>query len=46
MNPALTHIHDTLHALKSSIQEDIIGQDALIDKLIITFFAGGHALLE
>ena len=46
MNPALTHIHDTLHAIKSGIQQDIIGQDALIEKLIITFFAGGHALLE
>jgi MoxR-like ATPase len=46
MNPALTHIHDTLHTIKSEIQRDIIGQDALIEKLIITFFAGGHALLE
>lgn len=46
MNPALTHIHDTLHTIKSGVQRDIIGQDALIEKLIITFFAGGHALLE
>jgi MoxR-like ATPase len=46
LNPALTHIHDTLHAIKSEIRKDIIGQDALIEKLIITFFAGGHALLE
>ena len=40
MNPALTHIHDTLQSIKSEIQEDIIGQDAMIEKLIITFFAG------
>lgn len=46
MNPALTHIHDTLQSIKSEIQEDIIGQDAMIEKLIITFFAGWHALLE
>jgi MoxR-like ATPase len=46
MNPALTHIHDTLAVIKSEIQEDIIGQDAMIDRLIMTFFAGGHALLE
>ncbi len=46
MNPALTHIHDTLQLIKSEIQRDIIGQDDLIEKLIITFFAGGHALLE
>ena len=46
MNPALTHIHDTLQSIKNEIKEEIIGQDALIDRLIITFFAGGHALLE
>ncbi len=46
MNPALTHIHDTLESIKSEIQKEIIGQDALIDRLIITFFAGWHALLE
>ena len=46
MNPALTHIHETLIAIKSEIQAEIIGQDAMIDRLIITFFAGGHALLE
>lgn len=46
MNPALTHIHDTLLSIKNEIRKEIIGQDALIDRLIITFFAGGHALLE
>jgi MoxR-like ATPase len=46
MNPALTHIHDTLTQIRTDIQEDIIGQDTMIEKLIITFFAGGHALLE
>jgi MoxR-like ATPase len=46
MNPALTHIHDTLQSIKTEIQKDIIGQDDLIDKLIITFFAWGHALIE
>lgn len=46
MNPALTHIHDALQSIKDEIKEEIIGQDALIDRLIITFFAGGHALLE
>ena len=46
MNPALTHIHDTLLSIKNEIKEEIIWQDAMIDRLIITFFAGGHALLE
>jgi hypothetical protein len=46
MNPALTHIHDTLQSIKTDIQKEIIGQDTMIEKLIITFFAGGHALIE
>ncbi len=46
MNPALTHIHETLQSIKSEIQCEIIWQDSMIEKLIITFFAGGHALLE
>jgi MoxR-like ATPase len=46
VNPALTHIHDTLHAIKAEVQKEIIGQDGLIEKLLITIFAGGHALLE
>lgn len=46
MNPALTHIHDTIQSIRSAIQCEIIGQDELIDKLLIAFFAGGHALLE
>jgi MoxR-like ATPase len=46
LNPALTHIHDTLITIKDQVKKDIIGQDELIEKLIITFFAGGHALIE
>ncbi len=46
MNPALTHIHDTLHAIETEIEKEIIGQNALIEKLLITIFAWGHALLE
>ena len=46
MNPVLNHIHGVLTRLKSAMQKDIIGQDELIEKLLITFFAGGHALLE
>lgn len=46
MNPALTHIHDTLHTIKAEVAKEIIGQDVLIEKLLIAIFAGGHALLE
>lgn len=46
MNPALSHIQETLVHLRSQVQKEIIGQDDLIEKLLITLFAGGHALLE
>ncbi len=46
MNPALTHIHDTLRQLRSDLEKNIIGQTTLLDQLLITLFAGGHALIE
>jgi MoxR-like ATPase len=35
-----------LAALKKEIQKVIVGQEETIDQLLITFLAGGHALLE
>jgi MoxR-like ATPase len=35
-----------LKDLKQEIKKVIIGQDEIIDQLLITFLAGGHALLE
>ena len=35
-----------LGSLKNEIRKVIIGQDEAIDQLLITFLAGGHALLE
>ncbi len=35
-----------LHALKKEIKKVIIGQEETVDQLLITFLAGGHALLE
>ncbi|MBP9779964.1 AAA family ATPase [Candidatus Gracilibacteria bacterium] len=46
MNPALSHIRDILIGFRNEVKKDIIGQDELIDKLLITVFSGGHALLE
>lgn len=37
---------DKLQALKKEIGKIIIGQEDTIDQLLITFLAGGHALLE
>ena len=35
-----------LDALKAEIRKVIVGQEETIDQLLITFLAGGHALLE
>jgi len=35
-----------LQALKAEIGKVIIGQEQTVDQLLITFLAGGHALLE
>ncbi|MEM1135182.1 MAG: MoxR family ATPase [Bacteroidota bacterium] len=37
---------DKIHTLKAEIQKVIIGQESVIDQLLISFMAGGHALLE
>src|SRR5687768_12448513 len=37
---------DNLQSLKKEIQKVIVGQEETIDQLLITFMAGGHALLE
>src|SRR6476469_467592 len=37
---------ERLQALKKEIGKVIIGQEETIDQLLITFLAGGHALLE
>ncbi len=43
------HVHEIiakLRSLKEEIKKVIIGQDETVDQLLITFLAGGHALLE
>lgn len=42
----LTTLTTKLTALKKEIAKVIIGQEDTIDQLLITFLAGGHALLE
>lgn len=37
---------DLLHDLRSHIQTVIVGQEALIDKMLIAMLTGGHVLLE
>ncbi|MEQ9166085.1 MAG: MoxR family ATPase [Fulvivirga sp.] len=42
----VTALVDKLGALKKEIAKVIVGQEEAIDQLLITFLAGGHALLE
>lgn len=46
MNEGLSHIHQTFLEIKNEMKKTIIGQDELVDLLIVTMFSGGHALLE
>lgn len=42
----ITLLTGKLQALKKEIKKVIVGQDEIIDQLLITFLAGGHGLLE
>ena len=42
----ITALLAKLPQLKSEIQKVIVGQDAILDELLVAFLAGGHCLLE
>lgn len=42
----VSELIDKLGLLKQEIHKVIVGQDEVIEQLLITFMAGGHALLE
>ena len=46
MERSVDRLIDNLGALKREIGKVIVGQEETIDQLLITFLAGGHALLE
>lgn len=39
-------VHGTVETLRRGISETVIGQRNIVDRLLITFLAGGHLLLE
>jgi MoxR-like ATPase len=41
----MTKVH-LLHKLRNKLQSIIVGQEALLDRLVIAVLAGGHVLLE
>jgi len=45
-SPALQAAAEKLHALKSELGKVVIGQDAVLEQMVITLLCGGHALLE
>lgn len=42
----LTHTFEQLAAVRSELAKVVLGQDAVIEQVIITLACGGHALLE
>jgi MoxR-like ATPase len=40
------HLHDAFIALRTSLSETIVGQQALVDRLLIALLADGHLLVE
>lgn len=42
----LTHLLEKLAGLKQEIQKVIIGQDHILEEIIVALLAGGHCLLE
>ncbi len=42
----INQLIEKVHALKAEIKKVIVGQESVIDELLISFMAGGHALLE
>lgn len=46
MKKEVDQIISRLQLLKQEIRKVIVGQEAALDQLLITFLAGGHALLE
>lgn len=42
----LTVLRDKVQAIKSEIKKVIVGQDKMLDLLLISTLAGGHALIE
>lgn len=42
----LNHLIEKVSSLKSEIQKVIVGQDSIIEEMLIALMAGGHCLLE
>ncbi|MCX6231687.1 MAG: MoxR family ATPase [Bacteroidetes bacterium] len=45
-NPDMEFVNSITNKIRNEIQQVIIGQDELIEKMIVALFSGGHVLLE
>jgi MoxR-like ATPase len=45
-NPALEGLHQSVERVKAELRKVIIGQDEMIDLMLVSLFTGGHVLLE
>ncbi|PCI09093.1 AAA family ATPase [bacterium] len=41
----LAQVHETYDALKAEISKVIVGQDEVVDQILLAIFSGGHAML-
>ena len=41
-----THLHDAFRALREDLSREIVGQSALVERLLIALLADGHLLVE
>lgn len=46
IQPHLANAQQDIHALRHQVQQAVIGQTQIIEKIIICMLAGGHVLLE
>ena len=46
MTTEMTHALGWTHALRREIGKAVVGQDRLVDRLLVALLTGGHVLLE
>ena len=43
---AAAAVHETANAIRQQISKVIVGQDAILDQILLSMFCGGHTLVE
>ena len=45
-SPETSRLHDAFRALREGLSAEIVGQSALVERLLIALLADGHLLVE